>query len=366
VKIVEVSNTDFALRHFVQPLMRGLRARGHEVIGAAADGPMLDIIRADGFRVEALAFERNLSPRAHWRAFWQLVAFLRRERPDLVHAHMPISGVLTRVAARIAGVRRVAYTCHGYQFNKPGPLWLRGIGFVMEWLAGQLTDIHLTLSQEEAAQSRRYRINRRSTAIGNGRAPARFHPDPAARARLRAALGVAEERVVVVIIARLVRHKGHPELLAAMRDVQAELWVVGERLASDHGPDLEPIFAASGLGPRLRRLGMREDTAALLAASDIFVLPSHFEGLPMSIVEAMLTGLPVIATDIRGPREQVVDGQTGVLVAPFTVAPLAEALQRLVGDAELRTRMGAAGRARALVEFDEAVVLQRTLDLLGA
>ena len=80
--------------------------------------------------------------------------------------------------------------------------------------------------------------------------------------------------------------------------------MVGDRLPTDHGEPLEPYFARAeaALGPRLRRLGYRHDVARLLAASDIFALPSHFEGLPMSVIEAMLTGLPVVATDVRGPR----------------------------------------------------------------
>jgi len=85
----------------------------------------------------------------------------------------------------------------------------------------------------------------------------------------------------------------------------------------------------------------------------------------MSVIEAMLTGLPLVATDIRGPREQVVAGETGLLVPPATVAPLAEALSSLATDPALRKRMGEAGRARALERFDEAKVVGRTLDLLG-
>jgi glycosyltransferase involved in cell wall biosynthesis len=155
-------------------------------------------------------------------------------------------------------------------------------------------------------------------------------------------------------------------LVAALRDIPGtELWVVGDRLPSDHGEDLERYFAASDLGDRLRRLGYREDVPALLAAADIFALPSHFEGLPMSVIEAMLTGLPVVATRVRGPREQVVDGVTGMLVPAMKVAPLAAALRRLVEDADLRVRMGEAGRARALDLYDERRVVARTLDLLG-
>jgi glycosyltransferase involved in cell wall biosynthesis len=155
-------------------------------------------------------------------------------------------------------------------------------------------------------------------------------------------------------------------LLAAMRDVPgAELWIVGERLATDHGEDLTPLFTAATATGRVRRLGYRTDVAALLAAADIFTLPSHFEGLPMSVIEAMLTGLPVVATDIRGPREQVVDGETGFLVPPAAIAPLATALNRLAADPALRAAMGDAARRRALDRYDEAQIVARTLDLLG-
>ncbi len=112
-------------------------------------------------------------------------------------------------------------------------------------------------------------------------------------------------------------------------------------------------------------LGYRDDVAAVLAAADIFALPSYFEGLPMSVIEAMLTGLPVVASDIEGPREQVVPEVTGLLVPPRQVAPLAAALRRLAADPALRAAMGGAGRSRALQLYDEAKVVARTLDLLG-
>ena len=174
---------------------------------------------------------------------------------------------------------------------------------------------------------------------------------------------------MVVAVSRLVRHKGYPELLRAMEAVPRTRsfgwWATGSPPIT--ASRLEPYFAraAEALGPRLRRLGYRHDVARLLAASDVFALPSHFEGLPMSVIEAMLTGLPVVATDVRGPREQVVEGETGLLVPPFEVPPLADALRRLAADPVLRARMGEAGRARALERYTEAKVMARTLDLLG-
>jgi len=162
-----------------------------------------------------------------------------------------------------------------------------------------------------------------------------------------------------------VARKGYRELAAAMRDVpDAELWVAGQRLDSDRGEDMEATLRAAGLGDRLRLLGYRSDVAAVMAAADIFVLPSYFEGLPMSVIEAMLTGLPVVATAIRGPREQVVPEVTGLLIPPRATVPLAAALRRLVADPPLRAAMGEAGRARALELYDEAKVLARTIEAL--
>ncbi len=365
VLVIEVTNVDFSLRHFLLPLMRGIRDRGHDVLGVSADGPLLDDVRAENLRVQALPLARSLSPRAQAQAFGALYKLFKTEKPDLVHAHMPISGFLARAAARAAGVPTIAYTCHGFLFNQPGPWPRRAASLAMEAAGGLLTDIFLTVSQEEAADAKRLKIARNPIPVGNGRDATIFAPDPQARARIRAELGVPQDRVVITAVSRLVRHKGYPELLAAMANVPAELWVVGERLPSDHGEDMAPYFANAGLGERLRLLGYRTDVAAILAASDIFVLPSHFEGLPMSVIEAMLCALPVVATDIRGPREQVVPGQTGLLVPPATIKPLADALASLARDAARRTRYGAAGRARARHLFDETAVVTRTLDALG-
>ena len=366
MKVIEVTNTDFAMRQFLLPLMRAARARGHEVIGVTPEGPLLGAVRGEGFRVVALPFVRRLSPRAHLASFNALIQIFRSEKPDLVHAHMPISGFLARAAARCARVPRVAYTCHGFLFRQPARWPVRIATLTMEWLGGRFTDVYLTVSAEDAALAHRLWISRRADAVGNGRDPALFRPDPAARVRIRASLGTPADRVVIVIVSRLVEAKGYAELLQAMHVLpEAELWVVGERLDSDRGADLAPLFAASGLGRRLKMLGYREDVPAILAASDIFVLPSHFEGLPMVLIEAMFCGLPVVASNIPGPREQVLPGVTGLLVPPADPQSLATALAALAGAPERRRAMGQAGRARALACYDESRVLARTLDRLG-
>ena len=220
--------------------------------------------------------------------------------------------------------------------------------------------------EAEAADARRLHIAPRAEPVRNGRDPVIFRPDPAARARIRTELGAALDRVVIIAVSRLVWHKGYPELAQALRSVpDAELWIVGQRLDSDRGADMAALLRGAGLANRLRMLGYRSDTPALLAAADIFTLPSRFEGLPMSVIEAMLTGLSVVATDVRGPAEQVVDGITGLSVPAGNATALAAALNKLVHDPDLRHRMGQAGRQRALEHYDETKVLSRTLDLLG-
>jgi glycosyltransferase involved in cell wall biosynthesis len=170
------------------------------------------------------------------------------------------------------------------------------------------------------------------------------------------------------MIGRLVAEKGYPELFAAMRDVDAQLWVIGERLKSDHAQSIDALIDSVQqdpvLGKRIQFLGYRGDVPALLRAADIFALPSHREGMPRSIIEAMLSGLPVVATDIRGSREEVVDGRTGSLVPLGDVPALARALQRLVADAELRKSHGRASRERAAALFDERKIVQRQIALL--
>lgn len=367
MKILEITNVDFSLHHFLLPLMETLRERGDEVVGVCAPGPLVQEAREKGFRVVTIPMARSLSPFAQIRAIVALIRTIRRERPDVVHAHMPISGLLARLAAKLCNVPIIAYTCHGYLFNQPGSWLRRGSALVLEYLAGRITDIYLTVSEEEATDAKRLRIHSNPVAVGNGRDPKICRPDSEARLTIRTELGTPDDRPVIIAVSRLVRHKGYPELLAAMEQVpDAELWIVGERLPSDHGESLDEAFtkAEAALGSRLKRLGYRKDIARLLAASDIFVLPSHFEGLPMSIIEAMMCGLPVVSTLIRGPREQVLNGETGLLVPPGKVAPLAAALRRLATSPELCRKMGLAGRRRAISLFDQKIVLGRIAGLL--
>ncbi len=372
MKIAQLCAVDFTLYHFILPLMRALREAGHEVVGIASDGPFMAKIRAEGFRVEPVTIERSFNFLRHFGSARRLKALMKRERFDIVHVHTPVAALVGRWAAWRAGVRRIVYTAHGFYFHDR-MAWPKRAPFVaLEWLAGRITDVLFTQAEEDAATARRLRLARGPiSAIGNGVDPSRFHParDAAERRTLRAELGAGDDDVVVLMVGRLVAEKGHVEMIEGMRRVEATLWVVGDRLASDHAGPVDAAVRAAESDPvlrqRVRFLGYRADVPALLRAADIYCLPSHREGMPRSVIEAMMAGLPVVGTDIRGTREEVVEGVTGTLVPVNDAGALAAALGRLAADPRLRAAWGGQGRERALRLFREDLVIARQLAALG-
>ncbi|GAG17971.1 unnamed protein product, partial [marine sediment metagenome] len=189
---------------------------------------------------------------------------------------------------------------------------------------------------------------------------------------VRTELGLSLDDKVVGFIGRLVQEKGVEELLKAMGQVikeipDAKLLVVGDTLASDRDlrttERLQELIQRNNLEGVIKFTGFREDIPELLAIMDLFALPSHREGMPRSILEAMAAGKPVIATDIRGCREEVVDGETGYLVPVNDPGKLAEAIIKILSDKMLAKRMSEAGRQRAVEFFDERKVLEKQLGI---
>ena len=349
-------------RYLLLPQMVGARDAGFDVAVACSSGPDLDAVRAAGIRTLELPIARSYSPTAHARAVVTLTALLRRERPDILHVHTPVASLLARLAATIARVPRVVYTAHGFYFHERMPALERGVHIALEQAAALATDVLLTQSDEDRQTCLAVGIRPRRLlqTLGNGvdvEAIAAFAPE---RAAVRAELGIAPDDVVVGFVGRRVFEKGWPDLVEALR--LALPGVPGLRALSvgancDGDRDRMPGIEL----PRAIVLGHRTDVPRLLHAIDVFALPSYREGMPRSILEAMAAGKPVIATDIRGCREEVVDGVTGYLVPVGDPPALAAAIERLTASSELRARMGAAGLERARVLFDERLVIERVI-----
>jgi glycosyltransferase involved in cell wall biosynthesis len=289
--------------------------------------------------------------------------------------HTPVAALIGRVAARIAGIPLVVYTAHGFYFHDQMPRWKRSLFIALERFGGMFTDLLFSQSAEDAAEAVKEGIAPRDRvlAIGNGVDVSRFDPASVrAASATRDELGIPADAFVVGLIGRQVREKGIAEFLTAasslsQRFPQLYFLIVGERLTSDHAGGVEEEFvrARTVLGERLVAPGLRSDIPQMLSAMDLFCLPSWREGMPRTIIEAMMMGKPVLATDIRGAREEVVPEETGVLVPVRAPDKLAAAIERFVRNPAWGVKLGQAGRQRALVLYDEQKVVALQLERIA-
>ena len=372
-KILELCAVDVTARFILLPLMERLQGEGFEVHVGCSPGQHLDYLRGLGLEVRPVAIARRVASPRHFLSLIRLTRLMRRERYDVVHVHTPVAAALGRIAARLAGVRVVIYTAHGFYFHDRMPPWKRSlIAFVERALFRLGTTALFTVSAEdrETAVAKRIAPAAKVVWVSNGVDLARFRPQD--RSALRRELGFQPEDRVVGFVGRLVPEKGVWELLRAMALVrwqhpEAKLLIVGETLKSDRArsetASVTRFIQEEGLTEAVRCVGFQDDVAPYLSAMDLFVLPSHREGLPLTVLEAMASGLPVVATNIRGCREEVVDGVTGRLVPPEDPRALAEAISAILMDPEGAAKMGQAGRKRVEAEFDEKRVVAEQVAL---
>lgn len=371
IRVLQVTAVDFTVAKFLLPLVRHLTERGCEVTTACTPGDHWESLQATGLRLHPLPIARSMNALAHRRSAKRLLTHLRAERYDVVHVHTPIASLIGRWAAAKAGAPVVLYTAHGFYFHDDMAPWLRRAHVVLERWGAKHHHHLFTQSEEDRQTALRERIATPTTAtwIGNGVDIARFALENLSHDAIeknRTEIGLPTGAPVVMTIARIVREKGLSELVEALGIIQkripnAQLVIVGSALASDredYEGEVRRNLKEHGIGG-VHFLGHRTDLENLLPLATVFTLPSWREGMPRSIIEAMAAGKPVVATDIRGCREEVVDGETGFLVPLRDPGALAERLVEIIGEPTLAARMGEAGLARARALFDERLVLER-------
>jgi L-malate glycosyltransferase len=331
-------------------LARGLADR-YRFVFACLDvlGPLGTELRAEGFPVEVL----QRRPGIDFDCLRRLARLWRDEKVGLVHAHQYTPFFYALAARHWHGRPPVLLTEHGRWF----PDYRRPKRVLFNRLMLRRTDrvvgvgeaVRRALVQNEGFP------NHRVGVIYNGVDPAAFNGQAIDRAAIRESIGVRCEDLVIIQVARLDHLKDHATAIravhrAAQQNPDIRLVLVGE------GPEREKIQAEVDrldLAERVRLVGTRHDVAELLRASDIFLLTSISEGIPVTILEAMAAGLPVVATRVGGVPEIVEDGQSGLLTAAGDDAALAGAIARLAADAGLRQRMGDFGRRRTQEQFSQ-------------
>ena len=294
---------------------------------------------------------RDLQPFSDLAAFFSLLGIIRREKPHIVHTHTSKAGILGRWAAYFCRVPIIVHTPHGHVFWGYFNSWQTRLFILLERGTARITNAIVTLTPQEKEDHLRFRIapEDKFTVIHSGVDLETFLTSLSQPAETRVVLGIPPEATVVGTVGRLTAVKGQEVLIRAASELirQGEkifLLLLGE---GELRRDLEELTIRLDIAEHVRFLGWLPDVARIMAACDIFCLPSRNEGMGKVLVEAMAMGKPIIASDIGGIRDIVRSEENGFLVPAGDVAAWVEAIARLCRDPERRRRMGDAGRQMA-------------------
>lgn len=296
---------------------------------------------------------RAPSPSRDLRALTQVRSLIRAGDFDVVHTHMAKAGAIGRLAAMSVDPRpRLVHTFHGHvldgYFSAPAAqAYLR----IERWLARR-TDVLVAVSDQTRDRLLDLGVGAPSQwrVIRPGSDLDPFLAAEPGRGCHRTRLGVPPDATLVAAIGRLAPVKDHRTLIEAIAQVNAHLVIGGD---GPLRPELEEFVRRLGIAERVHFAGWQRDVPSLLSEVDVVALTSTSEGTPLALIEAQAAGLPVVATDVGGVRDIIVEGRTGFLVKCGDVGSIAAAIERLAADPELRTRLGAAGRTRVVENYSQ-------------
>jgi glycosyltransferase involved in cell wall biosynthesis len=332
-----------------------------------AEGTLIEACHERGIRLRLEpTLVRELDPRKDASAVARLTAIFRREKPDIVHTHSSKAGIVGRVAARLAGVRHVVHSAHGWAFNPHQPGLERLLYQTLERSVGWFTDAIVLVAQANLDAAKELKIGRpeQYRIIRSGIEVERFARQPGDRASVCAEFGFDVESFIIGSVARLSSPKEPYLLVEALariraRHPEAVLLLVGE---GEYRAATEAAITRHGLQDRVRLAGLRNDVPRLLGACDAFALATRWEGLPRVLPQALAAGLPIVSSAVDGTVEAVRDGVTGYLVPPSDVDAMADRLCRLACDPAAARRMGEAG-LRLVEEFSAKKMVRQLEEL---
>jgi glycosyltransferase involved in cell wall biosynthesis len=337
----------------VMLLAKGLRRRGWRVSVVAlsgSGGAAASELAAAGVSFLSLGMRKGLADPRGWIRFNRWV---RRERPDVVHAHLPHAAWLVRWSRLAAHIPVLVDTLHSSSTGTPG----RCIGYrLSDWLTDRVTAVSRAVAETHLAAGM-VRLDK-VTVLPNGVDTDEWRPDASVREAVRRKLGLKDE-FLWLAVGRLEPVKDYATLLAAMAGVPKSVQLV----IAGAGPlhvELERQAEHFGLEARVRFLGFEPDVRPWLQATDGFVLSSRWEGLPMGLLEAAACGVPAVATDVPGTREVIVNGQTGWLTPAGDAAALGDRMATMMRISQQeRSARGERARRQVLERFSLGAVLDK-------
>lgn len=359
--LIASTNADWAGAPIhVLTLVTALQTSFDVFIVFGEDGPVRHTLLAMGVPSTVLPTLRSsINPVRDFRCFLTFLKIVRSVHPDLLHAHSSKAGMIARLAAYVLGLPCL-YTVHGWGFGAGRARLQSVVVYWVERVFSYIPDgayIFVSRADQRVGVNTLKLNPDRCLTVHNGM------PDHGCRAQV-------ESCSTVIMAARVCHAKDHDLLLRSFQDCRAtfRLMLVGDGTDAPGFRD-RVLAGAPDKHTRVDCLGLSNQVPQLMAQAGIFVLCSRYEGLPLSIIEAMCAGLPIVATDVGGVSELVEDGVNGFLVPAGNQAALADCLDCLQSDVGLRVRMGQASRERYLANFTEtqmaAAVTQRYRAMLG-
>lgn len=374
MKVAVVSAVDTSMKILLFAQLKAAQKAGYEVYGICSKGSNWDFLCEQGIKMHAVRIKRKISPFSDIAALWEMYKYFKKERIDIVHTHTPKCSLLGQLAARFAGVSIIINTIHGFYFHDNMDPFVKWFYIVMEWIAGKCSTMILSQNSEDMKTAIKLKICKsdKIKLLGNGVDLSCFAPNASSseqRQKLREKNGIPKDAVVVGIIGRLVQEKGFLELFEAMRAIMERNPAVWLQIIGAEEPEKPDrisgtTFGRYNIAERTVWLGEKDpcEIPGLLACCDIYTLPSWREGFPRSAIEASAMGLPVVATNIRGCRQVVDNGKTGLLVELHNIPALEEALCELIDNKDMRKQMGDAAFEKAQKEFNEQTICKIVLD----
>ena len=327
-------------------LMRRLNNEEYNIFLFTADVGLLmdEALAISGITVKRSRFlERPINPLKDLLALFEIYSFIREKQIDIVHTHSSKAGIVGRLAARIAGVKIIIHTVHGWSFNDYQPFWTRLLYIGLERWIGGFTNRLIVVSRydQEKGLSNAIVSENRYSLIRYGIDYAEFSGKQGTE-KTRQELGIGADDLVVGMIACFKPQKSPGDFVRLAGLINQSLPQVKFVLVGDGAlrESIEDLISQYNLPNNMFLLGWREDIPEILSAIDVFALTSLWEGLPISVLEAFASHKPVVATDTGGVREVVFENKTGFLVPPGDIKAMAEKVKILLNDKSLRLKMG--------------------------
>ncbi len=348
-----------ASMHVLQ-LLKFMRSLGHEVGLVSAPDKRL-ITEAKNFSVKVFEnpyFVRRFHFLNDIKAFLPVYKAIKDFKPDIIHAHSTKAGVIARFWSAVLGIKSVIFTAHGWVFTEGKRYFERWITAQVEKLMAKFTAKIICVSEFDKNLALKFKIapENKLITIYNGVDPKIFDQG----LRCKDSKKVADE-IIITFVGRLAPPKDIFLLIDAVEPIDGvKVLIVGDGELRDK---VEKYILRKNLNEKVKLLGERFDVPGILAQSDIFILPSRWEGLPLTIIEAMMAKLPVIASAVGGVPELVDNGITGILVPPRDVEALRFAIRKLVENPDLRVQMGINGYKKAIEKFKLEDMLAKTLNV---